>query len=317
MKKLTIEKIILAVLGVTIAYFAFSHIPNPYAMANYLAGYVWMCGIFIFLGLIWIGEPEKKKSKGFYWSVFAGLILGGWVVVNFFYVLYWHNKSGNPLILWHIFHPLYMDNYLEKIAAALILGPVYGYFRKMIRKGEIARFRKALGWSFGTLTSAVLIFMGVYWFDLSFEGDQSIQFLDKDQQFTSLEEVLAQPELQGKKIYTDLWFSTCGPCISAFKNKDAGKELLSQNDYVFLYLGRETAGPLSKQDWINTIKKYDLQGYHVYMSEELELEMQQEVSKRIDRYYGFPHYLMIGENGEVSNWDAPEVTDLEGLKKSI
>lgn len=317
MKKRTIESIILSALGIILGYVLHSHIQNPYAILYNLVSYVWMCGVFYFVGRIWIGEPEKKHKKSFYRWVFTALIFGGWVFVNFFLVIYYQNLTGNPLNLLHIFHPYYMDNYLQGIAPALVLGPVYGYFRRLNVAGKRLQLKKTLGWTIGSITGIVVIIGGVYWYDVSYEGDQAIKFLDKDQQLTSLEEVMSHPELIGKKVFVDVWFSTCGPCISAFKNKDAGKELLSSNDYVFLYLGREIAQPNSKQHWINTIQEYELQGYHVYMSEDLNNEVINEVSKRIDRYFGYPHYMIIDEKGEVSEWDAPDVTDIEGLKKVI
>ena len=317
MKNQTIEKVVLSILALGTGYLLYGHIELSYVLLYNLVGHAWMWAFIVYVGMLWVGNPEVKRRFVNAWS-FIGLTLIGWVFVNFFYVIYLHDKfPENPLNLWHIFHHYYIDNYLEFSVPGMILGFIYGLCRRMIQKGNAKKLKKILGWSSAALVSAAMIFGVIYWSDVQYDGNQSIKFLDKDQEFTSLEEVLSQPELKGKKVFVDVWFSTCGPCISAFKNKDAGKELLTANDYVFLYLAREISQPTSKQHWINTIKDYDLQGYHVYMSEDLNNEVINEVSKRIDRYFGYPHYMIINKEGEVVEWDAPDVTDVEGLKKVI
>ena len=63
MKKITLEKLLLAVFGIILGYVLFGHIENPYAILYNAISYLWMCGMFVYTGLIWIGEPEKKKPK--------------------------------------------------------------------------------------------------------------------------------------------------------------------------------------------------------------------------------------------------------------
>ena len=141
--------------------------------------------------------------------------------------------------------------------------------------------------------------------------------MDRDQEMTSLREVLSQPELQGKKVYVDLWFATCGPCIAAFENMEPGKQLLKEKGYVTLYLGREISTPDSKVRWLSTIRDYELKGYHVYMSQKLEQDVYEQVGKYVDRYFGYPHYLLANEQGEIINWDAPDIVDIDALEVSL
>lgn len=96
-----------------------------------------------------------------------------------------------------------------------------------------------------------------------------------------------------------------------------GKELLKEQDYVTLFMGRETSHPDSKVRWISTISDYELEGYHVYMSEQLEEEIFNLLMKYEDLYLAYPHYFIVDENGNITDWDAPGITEVTALEESL
>lgn len=319
MKYLT-EKIVLGIVVLVLGYIFLHNVSGSDHIIHYIynyASYGYMVLIFVFMGLQWIGDPAQTWKNTRLWKVLGVIIGGGWFTITVSYGIYVQHLTGNPMQWWHIFHPFYLSAFLETLAPGLVLGMLYGYIRRLILISRKKRLKQFMLGAITLTATGVLIFAGLYFWDVSYEGNQQIRILDKSQELDSLEEVLGQPELEGKKVYIDLWFSTCGPCIQAFKKMGPAKKLLDKKNIVTLYLGKETSHPNSKQLWINAIKDYQLEGFHVYMSEELEQEIITGVSKYIDRYFGYPHYLIVNEKGEIVNWDAPGVQNLSELENAV
>lgn len=311
------EKTILVIIGLFLGY---SYLPSTQAVADFIFRFVeflTIAGAFTFMALIWVGNPQRSKPKAFYWKILGGIVASGWLVSTAGFAVLMAYKSGEPLKWWYIVHPAYLDNMLESILPALIIGGIYGYLRKLIISGRKDTLKKVLAGTAGLTVVAAVIFGALYIRDTSWEGNEDIRFLDKDQQIQSVSELLDRPELKGKKVYVDLWYSSCSPCIKAFRNMEEGKSVLDEEGYVTLYLGRETSHQHSKQLWINTIKDYKLEGWHVYMSDSLRQDVWSEIGPYVDRALGYPHYMLVNENGEITDWDAPNVSDAEALREAV
>lgn len=313
MKKIPIEKIAIGGLLFLFIYTVMSGIKDPFAILYNALGSLYASGIFYFFGLIWIGNPARTKPRGYYWKALAISILSGWFVITLCYALYIQHLSDYPMVWWSIFHPGYVEHFLEWLVIGAVTGNIYGYFRRSILTGKT----KLLKIVSGIAVTAALVYGGAVLWSLNYSGSEKVRFLDRDQELMSFKEVLSQPELEGKKIYVDFWYSSCSPCIGAFKNMNSGKELLKEEGYITLYMGRETSHPDSKARWLKVISDFDLEGYHVYMSKQLEDEMTERVMQKTERWFGYPHYLLINEAGDVINWDAPGIVDIELLSKSI
>ena len=119
-----------------------------------------------------------------------------------------------------------------------------------------------------------------------------------------MDQLISLPEFKGKKIWVDLWYSSCSPCIEDFQKYSNERKKLEENGWIVLFLGRETSHPDSYSRWLNAIEKYDLRGVHYYMSKPFESQIQQQIQKKINERLGYPHYLVVSIQGEVVNWDA-------------
>ena len=312
--KFSIEKAIHGTLVLALIIYAFQNFSeHPDVILYRLSEMVVFLTAFFFMAFRWAGDPDKKWSSKKRWSLMAVLWVSSWFLISLTKIVMDLIPDNGPILLEYFFLPHLADNVLGPIISGLIIGSVYGFIRRLIITKEIKKL-KILGAVTGT---GIIIYCGILLWTLSYSGSDEVLFMDRDQKMTSLREVLSQPELQGKKVYVDFWFATCGPCITAFQNMELGKQLLKENGYVTLYLGRETAGPDSKVRWLSTIRYYDLKGYHVYMSEELEQDVYEQVGKYVDRHFGYPHYLLVNEQGEIINWDAPDILDIAALEASI
>mgnify|MGYP005992743971 CR=1 FL=1 len=153
------------------------------------------------------------------------------------------------------------------------------------------------------------------------EKIDGVSFIDK--KYNSIEEIIALPQFKNKIVYIDRWYSSCSPCISDFKNyvPNLKKEMATSNiDIEYLYLGKETSIPISKQLWINSIKKYNLKGWHYYFSKEdhniIFKTLNENLIRKNKPINGYPHYL-IAINGKIVDYDAPTPDKIEEIKKLI
>ena len=312
--KFTLEKVFLGSLTILLGVYALTEFAeSPEVILYRLSELVVFLSFFFFMALRWIGDPDHIWSKKKRWSALLFLGTFSWFLICLTKIVMDLAPDNNPILMKYFFLPHLADNVLGPVLLGLIVGVVYGIVRRAIITKNYRNI-KILG---AISVSGVIIYGSIVVWNLSYSGTEKVRFLDRDQELISFEEVLSQPELEGKKIYVDFWYSSCGPCIGAFKNMDSGKKLLKEEGYITLYMGRETSHPDSKARWLNVIRDFDLEGYHVYMSKQLEDEMTERVMQNSDDWFSYPHYLLINENGEVINWDAPGIVDIELLSGSI
>jgi thiol-disulfide isomerase/thioredoxin len=141
--------------------------------------------------------------------------------------------------------------------------------------------------------------------------------LSPDQRFVAnydsiatVEELLSK--FKDKIIYIDMWATWCGPCKAQFEfKKDIDPFLKSKHvDVLYLSIDRES----DKQKWINMIKYYNLDGYHVMASEKLVNDIRKVFGRNKDLY--IPRYI-ICKNGKIIVKDARKPQEKDALCKQI
>lgn len=153
-----------------------------------------------------------------------------------------------------------------------------------------------------------------YFRDTSFDGDADIRFLQGEYQ--DLDALLSAPELRGKILYVDLWFSTCPFCLKEIRELPAVKEYLNGRKVDMLYLSHRTRHPNTEQLWKNAIRELDLTGWHYMMDRDFEAKVWQELRAADSSVRGgFPHFLIIDNTTGYRNYNAPKPSHFEGLKE--
>lgn len=140
------------------------------------------------------------------------------------------------------------------------------------------------------------------------DNNQEIKFLEDYQNIDSLSECLAS--FYGKKVYVDIWSTSCGPCKEEFEYNKKLKEILKNKGVDILYISFDD--DLYENRWKDMIKYYNLSGYHIRANEEFK----DNLIKRIGMV-SIPRYLIIDEQGIIINNDAPRPSNLPELEKQL
>lgn len=121
------------------------------------------------------------------------------------------------------------------------------------------------------------------------EFDKNVSFVENGDSIKTLQELLAK--FKGKPVLVDFWFSTCGPCVS--NSKRFGKEMerfAEQNGITLLCISIDE----DIEQWHNAIKYYEIGGNHIKTCKSLHEDIYKAYS-----IYMFPHYMLVGSNGEI------------------
>lgn len=140
------------------------------------------------------------------------------------------------------------------------------------------------------------------------EYGEDVRFLDNYEKLNSLDECLKH--FEGKKVYVDIWATSCGPCKKEFAFSEELKALLRSANTDILYISTDRES--EDQRWKDMIKYYQLNGNHIRVNKMLKDDLRTILGR-----YGIPRYLLIDENGEIVNEDAPRPSDLDALKKEL
>lgn len=135
-----------------------------------------------------------------------------------------------------------------------------------------------------------------------------IRFLEHREDLKSLKDVFAR--FRGKAVFVDFWFSTCGPCREQFRYAKPLEEFLKQNGIELLYISIDN--DRMEENWKNSIKYFDLYGWHLRVSHELHTDM--------DGNYGirsYPTYMLIDKEGNVVLERTKEPSEKEALYEQI
>ena len=112
---------------------------------------------------------------------------------------------------------------------------------------------------------------------------------------------------KGKVIYMDFWFAACTPCHQLFEETKAAKDYFRlDSNVVFLTVSID-----GKEVWKNALKKFTIQGYHVFTEDKFR-------DHPIIKAYNvteYPTTYLIDKNGIIININPPHNSD--DLRKAI
>lgn len=138
------------------------------------------------------------------------------------------------------------------------------------------------------------------------KGAKGITFLEPESDFETFADIVAHPTLRNKVVYVDFWFTGCQFCLKEFKAMPTVKEhFKDEKDLVFLYLGKDRRIPGEKFRWKKMIADKNLTGVHYFMSIDQYQNIWKETIKDPSVTPGFPHFLIVGRNGNIIDDDAP------------
>lgn len=163
----------------------------------------------------------------------------------------------------------------------------------------------------------ILVFGIKYFKDISYQGTESIRFLERD--YNTLEELLEAKPFRGKIVYVDLWFSTCSNCRREFKHFPPVKEYLEgKKEVEILYLSHKTRHPNDRQLWKNAIQELDLRGWHFMMDRRFEKQLWTGLNAKDSSIRkGYPHYLIIDNSSGYKDYNAPKPSEFSELQAAF
>jgi len=145
------------------------------------------------------------------------------------------------------------------------------------------------------------------------EINNEILIIEDYDKFSSFAEIISLQEFNNKVIYVDIWVAPCSPCIAEFQHLPELKSRYKNEDVVFLYLAR-SYGMFRMSKWEKEMHKYNLEGYHIWMTEELKDTIISELTG-IDR--GYPKFILVDKKGSVAYLNAPRPSSGEELYQHI
>ena len=140
------------------------------------------------------------------------------------------------------------------------------------------------------------------------EFNEEYKFVDNYENISSLKDCLIP--FKGKKMYVDIWSTSCGPCKKEFEFNEKLKETLKNKGVEMLYISLD--GDRTKSRWKDMVKYYSLKGNHIRANEKLIADLREKLGG-----FGIPRYLIINKQGDIVNSDAPRPSNLPELEKQL
>jgi len=140
---------------------------------------------------------------------------------------------------------------------------------------------------------------------LKVNKDSNQQAIDE-----SVEEVKFKyiDKYRGKVIYVDFYATWCGPCREEIPYANQLYQEFKNRDVVFLNLCAKSKA----DDWENLIKQHELKGENYLLTNE-----EYYLLSGIYGAEGFPTYILIDKNGDVSEYNAPRPSARKDLYEKI
>lgn len=248
------------------------------------------------------GISNKKFGQAAIYLI-AGFIICFFITASFFrnYIL-----EETDITAISYFEPLV----LQEITPFLLIATIIGLINLINVKSSLTK--KVFYFIAGAAGLAILAFSVKYLIDVQYDGGESIKFIEGNPQ--TLNEVVNQAQFKDKVVYIDLWYSSCSPCITEFGHLPGIKKALSNENVEYLYMARKTSHPNHLQRWKNAIKKYNLEGWHIYMSPELEEDVWTSIESNTEKgIRGYPRYLIVDRSNVIISYSADQPSDGELL----
>ena len=146
-------------------------------------------------------------------------------------------------------------------------------------------------------------------------SNPEIKIIENYDKILDFAEILSMKEFENKVIYIDIWVAPCSPCIAEFKHLPKLKSRYKNKDVVFLYLAR-SYGIFRKSKWEEEMQKYNLEGFHIWMTEELKDTIISD-SELTGIARGYPKFILVDKKGDVAHINAPRPSSGNELYKLI
>ena len=281
--------------------------------------FLFLSGGAIFFGNLYYLIPALlKKQKGTFFIWNGVLLLLGYFVSAFFLASWMADVQNIEVETIHLIHPTIIKDALSFLLTFFLLGVTYAFIRHLFISGKLRLLKKITVYTAAGIAAAGLGFFINYQLDVNYEGDTAVHFIKEE--YESFEEISLLPQFRNKVVYVDLWFSSCSPCLNEFTYLPTLKAQLKNQDIEYLYLAQETSHSNSRQRWKNTIKKFNLQGWHVYMNKQLEQQIWGMILAHDNTPAApaiYPRYLLIDKNGKLVSYNAKRPSQKELLIQEI
>ncbi|MDR3269216.1 MAG: TlpA family protein disulfide reductase [Tannerella sp.] len=140
--------------------------------------------------------------------------------------------------------------------------------------------------------------------------NENMRFVDSYEEINTLAEAIKP--FNGKKIYIDVWATWCSPCKEEFKNSEALKKILAENDIQMLYISIDKD---RDQQWKDMIKFYNLTGNHICANKLLDTDLRKIFDQ--NGMLSIPWYILVDENGTIIDKHAKSPSQLVAGEKII
>lgn len=134
--------------------------------------------------------------------------------------------------------------------------------------------------------------------------NDSCKIIENYKDINTLSEALLS--LKGKKVYVDIWTTSCGSCKKDFAHNEKLKATLKNKGIEMLYISLDSKK--YEDRWMNMIKYYNLSGFHIRANEKLNADL-----GGVFGISGVPHYLIIDEDGNIKNRNAASPSNMSKL----
>lgn len=125
--------------------------------------------------------------------------------------------------------------------------------------------------------------------------NKSINFINQNNIHTGILDSINN-KYRDKVIYIDFWTRGCGPCFYEMPFSKKLHDDFQEEDVVFLYL----ALGFKEDAWKAKVSEKQLCGEHMLLSDD-----QFRILKQKFDIMSFPHYVLVGRNGDIISKNAP------------
>jgi len=185
--------------------------------------------------------------------------------------------------------------------------PVYEYFKKTFPDSPYLKYFQHL------MEKTIEFYSGK-------KNDAAIKLIQGGDSIETFAELVSR--FKGKKMYVDVWATWCAPCRAEFEHKDALGKILEENDVIPLYISLDEKG--QEEKWEAIIYTHGLKGYHFrankpFIDDLNKIYIDNNNSGKTKgsgkKSFSIPWYLLIDENGNIINANAPRPGETDEIKK--
>ncbi|MBS1521818.1 MAG: TlpA family protein disulfide reductase [Bacteroidetes bacterium] len=119
---------------------------------------------------------------------------------------------------------------------------------------------------------------------------------------------LIKDQFKGKPVFVDFWATYCSPCIAEFKYSPELKQFLQKKGIALLYVSIDSEG--SENYWQQSIKNYQLEGYHYFCNASVRKTLAKQVPY-------IPRYMIFNAAGRLVESNAYQPSDKQKLYNQI